>query len=222
MLLTAVTGGIGSGKSTVSGGLARRGAPVVDADGVAREIVEPGGAAYDPVRARFGDAVFGPDGRLDRAALAAIVFADRAALAALNAITHPVIAATVLERLAALAAHRGPVVLDIPLLNAGTLELYRPAALVVVDTPTDTAVGRLVAHRGFSEADARARVAAQATRSQRRALLELVEHGRLLDNGGDAAALEAQLDDVWSWLCGLPDRPAGGPCASGGVVTPPR
>ena len=208
MLLTAVTGGIGSGKSTVSAALAARGAPVVDADGVAREVVEPGGRAYDALRARFGPDVFDHDGRLVRSALASLVFSDAQALADLNAITHPAIGAVIVERLAALAGERGPVVLDVPLLNEKNLALYRPGALLVVDTPTDVAVARLVAHRGFTEADARARVAAQASREQRRALIDLVPHGRVIDNGGDAAALEAEVDAAWAWLQGLHETAA--------------
>ena len=204
MLLAAVTGGIGSGKSTVSARLAARGAPVVDADLVAREVVAPGGPAHQPLLERFGPGIRAADGTLDRPALAAIAFNDPAALADLNAITHPAIGAEVLRRLQALEAHRGPVVLDIPLLDASTIALYRPRALIVVDTPEDVAVDRLVSHRGFSEADARARVAAQSSRAERRALLELVEFGTVVDNSGGQAALEGAVDAVWRWLTSLP------------------
>jgi dephospho-CoA kinase len=207
VLLAAVTGGIGSGKTTVSAELARRGAPVVDADRVAREVVEPGGPAYAPLRERFGPGVFRPDGGLDRAALAAVAFSDPAALADLNAITHPVIAATVLERLGALADHDGPVVLDIPLLGRAAIELYRPAALLVVDVAEEVAVARLVAHRGFDEADALARIRAQASRQERRDLLALVPAGRVIDNSGDVVALAAAVEEAWRWLCSLPAPP---------------
>jgi dephospho-CoA kinase len=200
VLLVAVTGGIGSGKTTVSASLGALGAPVVDADGIAREVVEPDGAAYGSLRRRFGPDVFSADGRLDRPALAAVVFADPAALADLNAITHPVIGTVIVERLEALAGHAGPVVLDVPLLRPATVELYRPAVLLVVDTPEEVAVARLVDHRGFSEADAVARVRAQATRHERRALLDLVPAGRVIDNSGDRASLDAAVADTWGWL----------------------
>lgn len=211
MVLVGVTGGIGSGKSTVAAALAARGAPVVDADAVARQVVEPGGAAHDALRRRFGG-VWRPDGSLDRPALAAVVFADPAALADLNAITHPVIGDELARRLAALAGTGGPVVLDIPLLAPEAVRRHRLDALVVVDTPVEVAVGRLVARRGMAEADARARVAAQGSRGDRLALLELVPHGRVVPNDGDEAALAREVDALWAWLSRL------GP----GDVAPPR
>ena len=204
MLLAAITGGIGSGKSTVSAQLAAHGAPLVDADRVAREVVAPGGAAYQPLLERFGSGIRSADGSIDRPALAAIAFNDPAALADLNAITHPAIGVEVLRRLQALEAHRGPVVLDIPLLDASTIALYRPRALIVVDTPEDVAVARLVSHRGFSEPDARARVAVQSSRAERRALLDLVEFATVVDNAGDQAALQEAIDALWRWLTSLP------------------
>ncbi len=202
MVLAAVTGGIGSGKSAVSAGLAARGAAVVDADGVAREIVEPDGPAHRPIVDRFGSGVLQPDGRLDRAALAAVVFTDADALADLNAITHPPIATVVADRIAAFA-DRPVVVLDIPLLDARSIERHRLDALIVVDTPEDIAVSRLIAHRGFGEADARARVAAQATRDERRALLDLAPAGRLVGNAGDRQALDDEVGRIWDWLRSL-------------------
>jgi dephospho-CoA kinase len=203
MLLVALTGGIGSGKSTLAGGLAERGAPLIDADGIARQVVEPGGAAYQPLVDRFGPGVVRADGTIDRPALAA-VFSDPEALAALNAITHPVIGTEILRRRDGLADHAGPVVLDIPLLDKVSLERYRPRALVVVDTPEDIAVARLMEHRGFTETDARARVASQVSREERRGLVELVEFGRVVDNSGDRAAMAEVVSDVWTWLATLP------------------
>src|SRR5579884_116685 len=120
MFLVGLTGGIGSGKSTVAAGLAGRGAAVVDADAISREIVEPGGPAYGPVVERFGPGIVGEDGRLDRPALAALVFNDPDALADLNRLTHPVIGAVMAERMAAAAERAEVVVLDIPLLNIAT------------------------------------------------------------------------------------------------------
>lgn len=195
MFLVGLTGGIGSGKSTVAAGLSARGAAVVDADAIAREIVEPGGPAYGPVVERFGPGVVGPDGRLDRAALAATVFHDADALADLNKLTHPVIGAVMAERMAQAGARADVVVLDIPLLDVATRDRFRFAAVVVVDTPEDVAVERLVGQRGFSEEDARARIRAQMTRDARRALADLV-----IDNSGDRAALEAGIDWAWAWL----------------------
>lgn len=190
-----LTGGIGSGKSTVAAGLAARGAAVVDADAIAREIVEPGGPAYGPVVERFGPGVVGADGRLDRAALAAVVFNDADALADLNRLTHPVIGAVMAERMAAASAAADVVVLDIPLLDVATRDRFRFGAIVVVDTPEDVAVERLVTQRGFGEDDARARIRAQISRDARRALADVV-----IDNSGDRAALEAGVDRAWAWL----------------------
>lgn len=195
MLLVGLTGGIGSGKSTVATGLSARGAGIVDADGISREIMEPGGAAYGPVVERFGPTVVGPDGRIDRPALAALVFANSEALADLNGITHPIIGRVMAERMNEQAADHPIVVLDIPLLSIATKELFKFAAVVVVDTPEDEAVERLVGQRGFTDLDARARIAAQISREERRALADLV-----IDNGGDRAALDAEIDRAWDWL----------------------
>jgi dephospho-CoA kinase len=202
VLVVALTGGIGSGKSTVSAGLATRGASVIDADGIAREVVAPGAAAYDPLVARFGRDILHPDGTLNRPALAAVVFADPpdpAALADLNAITHPAIAAGVLDRITQLeAAADGPagtIVIDTPLLEVLADARDRIEALLVVDTPEEVAVSRLREQRGFSEEDARARVRAQISREERCALADLV-----IANGGDRAALEGEIDRAWAWL----------------------
>ncbi|MGH9094112.1 MAG: dephospho-CoA kinase, partial [Acidimicrobiales bacterium] len=121
---------------------------------------------------------------------------------------HPVIGTVVSERLAALADEE-VVVLDIPLLNQLTVELYRPGAVIVVDVPEDVAVSRLVAHRGFGEDDARARVAAQMGRDERRGLLDLVPAGRLVDNSGDRETLDAAVDQAWAWLRALADASTG-------------
>ncbi len=199
MLRCGLTGGIGSGKSTVAAGLVARGAGLVDADVVAREVVEPGSPAFAPVVARFGPEVVGADGRLDRAALAAVVFADASARADLEALTHPVIGERMLAAArAAEEAGRRVLVLDAALLDRRSRERYHLDVVVVVDTPVEVAVRRLVERRGFAEADARARVAAQASREERRALADLV-----VDNSGDREALEAEIDRTWSWLGSL-------------------
>ncbi len=195
MYLVGLTGGIGSGKSTVAAGLAARGAAVVDADAISREIMEPGGRAFGPVVDHFGPSILSDDGRINRPGLAQIVFQDPDALVKLNSLTHPAIGEVMAERMTAAAERAEIVVLDIPLLNIATRDRFTFAAIVVVDTPVDVAVARLVGHRGFGEEDARARVAAQMTRKERRRLADLV-----LDNSADRAALEAEIDRAWAWL----------------------
>lgn len=194
-MLAGLTGGIGSGKSTVAAALQERGAAIIDADRIAREVVEPGGAAYAALVERFGPGVLHADGRLDRQALADIVFHDPDALGALNQITHPAIGAVVAERIASAARTHDVVVVDIPLLSITTKANIGFDAVVVVDAPEETAIRRLVDQRGFKEEDARARVAAQISREERRALADVV-----IDNSGDRAALEAQIDQAWKWL----------------------
>ncbi|MDQ6614706.1 MAG: dephospho-CoA kinase [Actinomycetota bacterium] len=212
MFVVAVTGGIGSGKSTVAALLADRGAVVVDMDRIARQVSASGGAAYQALVGHFGPGVVGPDGVLDRAAIAQRVFSDPDELAALNAITHPAIAAATLARLVELA-ERGqaapPVVLDIPLLTKETKGRYGLAAVVVVDAAIEVAIGRLVQQRGLSEADAQARVRAQASREERRRLADVV-----VDNGGSRADLEAAVDRLWAWM----EAAAGGVGEAGGVA----
>jgi dephospho-CoA kinase len=195
VIVIGLTGGIGAGKSTVSGLLARRGAVIVDADLIAREVVEPGGAAYAPIVERFGPGVLADDGRLDRAAVAAVVFSDPEALAALEAITHPAIQAEMARQVAAHDGRDEVVILDIPLLKDRRTPM---AGVVVVDAPEDVAVQRLVEQRGFDEGDARRRVAAQISRQQRRRLADVV-----VDNSGDPTALAAEIDRVWAWIEGL-------------------
>jgi dephospho-CoA kinase len=209
VLPIGLTGGIGAGKSTVAAGFVSRGAELVDADAIAREVVRPGGPAYEPIVRRFGRAVVARDGTLDRAALARIVFSDPAERAALEAITHPAIGAEMGARVAELEGRRGVVVLDIPLLDAGRVEAYGLAGVVVVDLAEDEAVARLAAERGFTEADARARVATQMPRDQRRRLAELTPLGAVIDNSGDRRALEARIDEVWRRLEAAAERLSG-------------
>lgn len=190
MLRVGLSGGIGSGKSTVSARLASLGAVVVDADVVARDVVEPGMPALAAIVERFGPPVVGADGRLDRAALGSLVFADDAARRDLEAITHPRIARRTSELVAA-APPDAVVVHDIPLL----VELDRAAdyaLTVVVDVPEEVRLRRLVELRGMDEEDARRRLAAQASDEQRRAAADA-----LLDNGGTVEELYAQVDRLW-------------------------
>jgi dephospho-CoA kinase len=195
VLKVGLTGGIGSGKSTVSQLLASYGAVVVDADVLAREVVAPGTPGLAAVVAEFGDRVLRPDGSLDREALGAVVFADPARLAALNAIVHPLVGARTQELQDQAEASGAPVVvLDVPLLAENDLApLYD--VVVVVDCPVEVAVQRLVEQRGMSEVDARARVAAQATREQRLAVAT-----RVVDNGGTRESLEPQVKALWEQL----------------------
>jgi dephospho-CoA kinase len=195
MLLATLTGGIGSGKSTVAGAFAERGAAIIEADAIGRQILEPGGLAYRAVVDHFGRGVVRPDGSIDRPALAAAVFNDPDALAELNRLTHPVIARVMDDRVAALEEPGRIVILDLALLNIAEKMRFRPCALIVVDTSEDVAVQRLVSQRGFSEQDAAARVASQITRAERRRLADLV-----LDNSGDRCTLEAEIDRGWRWL----------------------
>ncbi|WP_222193620.1 dephospho-CoA kinase [Modestobacter italicus] len=189
MLKIGLTGGIGSGKSTVAALLAERGALVVDADRIAREVVEPGTPGLAAVVEAFGPDVLTADGSLDRAALAAVVFGDPAARARLDGIVHPLVRARAAQLVAA-APDDSVVVQDVPLLvetgQAGAHDL-----VLVVEADPETRVRRLVG-RGLSAEDARARMASQATDEQRRAVADVV-----LDNDGDQEALAAQVDRFW-------------------------
>ncbi len=200
MILVGLTGGIGSGKSTVSALLAAKGAVVVDADAITRELQQRGQPVLAAIVERFGPGVLAPDGSLDRARLAGIVFTDPAALADLNGIVWPAVGAEIAGRIEAERATDHIVILDIPLLVEGGR--YRVAGLLVVDTPIDVAVDRLVRFRNMDEADVRARIGRQATREQRLAAAD-----RVIDNSGDEAALAAQVDDAWKWMQSLPPEP---------------
>ncbi|MGQ0631930.1 MAG: dephospho-CoA kinase [Sporichthyaceae bacterium] len=189
----ALTGGIGSGKTTVSDLLGEWGAIVIDADVLAREVVEPGTPGLAAIVAEFGSGVLSADGRLDREALAAIVFADDGARAKLNAIVHPLVRARA-DELAAAAPPGAVVVHAIPLL----VEAGRSAAfdrVVVVDVDPAVAMARLMTHRGMTEADARARIAAQTSREQRLVVADVV-----IDNSADRAHLEQQVRALWADL----------------------
>lgn len=200
MILVGLTGGIGSGKTTVSTLLAERGAVVVDADQVVRDVQQPGSPVLDRLAERFGPEVIAADGSLDRAALAAVAFADAESVAALNAIVHPAVGAEINRRVLAERATDRVVVMDIPLLTENPREGLQ--AIVVVDLPEDLQVRRLVEGRGFAEDDARARIARQATREQR-----LATATHILDNSGDREHLVAQVERLWVELTALPQLP---------------
>lgn len=194
MLLVGLTGGIGAGKSTVAELLTRKGAVVVDADEVARAVVEPGQPAFDALVERFGPEVVGPDDRLDRAAVARIAFADDQSRKDLEAITHPAINTEFTRRVLE-APSDAIVVLDVPLLAESKQARERPyEAVIVVEAPRDVRQARLEA-RGVARADAERRMAAQASDEQRRAIASFV-----LDNAGGLPALARQVDEVWADL----------------------
>lgn len=193
MRLIGLTGGIGSGKSSVSARLAAKGAVVIDADAIVRELQAPGQPVLAAMVEAFGPEILAGDGTLDRQAVADRVFGDDTALATLNAIVHPAVGAEIAARLEAAAATDAIVVLDVPLLvESGRDDLH---ALVVVDLDPEVAIERLVAHRGFREDDARARIARQASREDR-----LARADHVIDNAGAVEDLDAQVDALWAAL----------------------
>jgi dephospho-CoA kinase len=196
MVLVGLTGGIGSGKSTVSAALAARGARVIDADAIVREVQAPGTPVLAAIVARFGDGVLADDGSLDRQALADLVFTDDEALKDLNAIVHPAVGAEIARRLEQAAGTDDVVILDVPLLvESGRDDM---AALLVVDVDPEVAVARVVTQRGMREDDVRARIARQASREDR-----LARATHVIDNSGTREDLEARVDAVWSSISAL-------------------
>ena len=191
--VVGLTGGIGSGKSTVAAMLGARGAVVVDCDAIGRQVIEPEGRAYARVIERFGREIVRDDGHIDRAALAAIVFRDEVSLAELNAISHPAIDAEIAERIAAAPAD-AIVVLDMAVLVETKLGAGQYDKVVVVETPLEVRLARL-ATRGMSEHDARARIASQASDEQRRAVAD-----HIVDNGGDLESLRREVAALWEAL----------------------
>jgi dephospho-CoA kinase len=190
VLRIGLTGGIGSGKSTVSALLAARGAVIVDADRIAREVVQPGTPGLAQVVEAFGDGVLAADGSLDRPALAAVVFSDPEARRRLDGIVHPLVRARAAELVAA-APPDAVLVNDVPLLvETGQASSYD--LVLVVEADAATRVSRLV-ERGLTAEDARARIAAQATDEQRRAVADV-----LLDNSGSPEQLAEQVDRFWA------------------------
>ena len=197
MLEIGLTGGIGAGKSTVAQLLVRRGAVVIDADIIVRDLQQPGGAVFVRMVERFGSGIVRADGTLDRGAVAEIVFADKAQLAALNGIVHPAVTDEMTRRRQALSETDTTVVLDIPLLIE--TNYFDLDALIVVDVDPEIAIRRLVDHRGFTESDARARIANQASRDDRLAIADFV-----IDNSGSIDDVAAGVARCWQWICSLP------------------
>jgi len=193
MLKVGLTGGIGAGKSEVSRLLVEHGAVLIDADRIAREVVAPGTPGLRAVVDAFGTDILAPDGSLDRPRLGSIVFADPDRLAVLNSIVHPLVGARSRE-LEEAAAPDAVVIHDVPLLTEnGLAPLYD--LVIVVDARPETQLDRLTRLRGMTEEDARARMAAQATREQRRAIADIV-----IDNDVPLDALRKRVDAVWDDL----------------------
>jgi dephospho-CoA kinase len=190
VITVGLTGGIGSGKSEVARRLAARGAVVIDADVLAREALARGSEGLARVIDEFGDAVLAPDGSLDRPALGRVVFSDPGRLAALNAIVHPYVGRRSRELVSA-APEDAVVVYDVPLLVENDLASSYDV-VVVVDVPPETQLARLTQQRGMTEADARARMSAQAAREQRRSVADVV-----IDNDDDLKSLDAQVAQLW-------------------------
>lgn len=199
MILVGLTGGIGAGKSTVSVMLAERGAVIVDADRIARDLQEPGSPVLDLMAERFGPHIIGEDGVLDRAAVADIVFNDEVALADLNGIVHPAMQSEIQRQIDEQRGSDRVVVLDFPLLGENPRKGL--AATIVVDIPVDVAVQRLVGQRNMDEVDARARINSQLSREER-----LATATHVIDNGGDRDSLTAQVDQLWGQLLALPSN----------------
>ena len=196
MLLVVLTGGIGAGKSSVSTALAERGAVIVDADAIVKELQQPGRPIHGAMVERWGDGIVQADGQLDRQAVAEIVFNDADELKALNEIVHPETRAEMTRQAQVHADTDRVVVLDVPLLGGREDAEKRGARhIIVVDCPTEIAIERLIEYRGFSRADAEARVANQVDRTERLGWADFV-----IDNGGDQAQLAAEIERCSAWL----------------------
>ena len=200
MILVGLTGGIGSGKSTVSSMLAARGAEIVDADVITRDVQQPGSPIVEAIAKRFGAEVLDAQHGLRRAKLAEMVFTDAEALADLNRIVHPAVGAEINRRVDELASTDRVVVLDIPLLTENPRGKLQ--GKIVVDVPVEVQVDRLVRYRGFTEADARARIARQSSREDRLNGADFV-----VDNSGSIDELDPQIAELWAWLSSLPQLP---------------
>lgn len=193
MLLIGLTGGIGSGKSTVAAGLSERGAVIVDADAIVKDLQRSGTPVFEAMVDRFGGQIVGSDGELDRAAVAAIVFSDSVALADLGAIVHPPTQMEIFRQIDRHSRGDRTVILDVPLLvESGWSDL---AGTIVVDLDHDTAVERLVRYRDFDAEDARRRIASQVPREQRLQAADFV-----VDNRGTLEELNREIDRAWRWL----------------------
>jgi dephospho-CoA kinase len=201
MKLIGLTGAIGSGKSSVSALFARKGAIIIDGDGIAKQLQQKGSATLQKMVDEFGDILL-DTGELDRAKVAQLVFGDANLLKRLNAIMHPAISAEILRQIEMNMATNNVVVLDMPLLVENPREGM--SGLVVVDVDPEVAISRLVQFRHMNEDDARRRMASQASREDR---LKVAD--RVIDNSGSPDELDAQVDEVWDWFATLPNAQPG-------------
>ncbi len=204
MIVVGLTGGIGAGKSTVSKLLAERGAAIVDADQIARDLQSPGNPVLEQMAERFGAQIINDDSSLDRAAVAAIVFSDKSALDDLNAIVHPAMQAEIQRQIDLNAGSDRVVVLDFPLLGENPRKGL--AATIVVDIPYELAVERVVEYRGMDESDARNRINSQISRKER-----LAQATHVVDNSDTFDSLASQVDELWSAIVKLPHVASGEP-----------
>lgn len=197
MILVGLTGGIGSGKSTVSQMLADRGAIIIDGDAIARALQRSGTAVFAAMVERFGDVV-AADGELDRAKIASLVFSDAQALTDLNKIVHPAIGVEMMRRISELRDTDAIAVLDFPLLAESPRKGL--SGVIVVDVDPEIALERVVRDRGMKASDVQARIDKQASREARLAIAD-----RVLDNSGSREDLVKQVDAVWEWMRVLPN-----------------
>ena len=201
MKLIGLTGAIGSGKSSVSALFERKGAIIIDGDGIAKQLQQQGSPTLQKLVDEFGDILL-DSGELDRAKVAKLVFGDAEMLKRLNAIMHPAIGVEILRQIELNIATDNVVVLDMPLLVENPRDGM--SGLVVVDVDPEVAISRLVQFRNMNEEDARRRMASQASREDR---LKVAD--RIIDNSGSPEDLGSQVDDVWDWFATLPNAPQG-------------
>jgi dephospho-CoA kinase len=201
MKLIGLTGAIGSGKSSVSALFERKGAIIIDGDGIAKQLQQQGSPTLQKLVDEFGDILL-DSGELDRAKVAKLVFGDAEMLKRLNAIMHPAIGVEILRQIELNIATDNVVVLDMPLLVENPRDGM--SGLVVVDVDPEVAISRLVQFRNMNEEDARRRMASQASREDR---LKVAD--RIIDNSGNPEDLDSQVDDVWDWFATLPNAQQG-------------
>jgi len=201
MKLIGLTGAIGSGKSSVSALFERKGAIIIDGDGIAKHLQQKGSPTLQKMVDEFGDILL-ESGELDRAKVAKLVFGDTEMLKRLNAIMHPAIGVEILRQIESNIATDNIVVLDMPLLVENPRDGL--SGLVVVDVDPEVAIARLVQFRNMNEEDARRRMASQASREDR---LKVAD--RIIDNSGNPESLGSQVDDVWDWFATLPNAQQG-------------
>ena len=201
MKLIGLTGAIGSGKSSVSALFERKGAIIIDGDGIAKQLQQQGSPTLQKLVDEFGDILL-DSGELDRAKVAKLVFGDSEMLKRLNAIMHPAIGVEILRQIELNIATDNVVVLDMPLLVENPRDGM--SGLVVVDVDPEVAISRLVQFRNMNEEDARRRMASQASREDR---LKVAD--RIIDNSGSPEDLGSQVDDVWGWFATLPNAQQG-------------